>query len=603
MNFSFDAIKSRLYSELSKQTGFSNIVDYSAINILIEIFAKESAELANKANFDIRETRWRLARNISSLMLQAQNLNNYVPHRKVSAKGKITLSVGSDFNTPAPETVFLPKYTIISSLDDPTVKVCTIQADTIPQGQKTRQLDIIQGTPVQYTFTAKGNLFEEITIDNANLDNDYLEVIVGATTFTKVSSLITETGFEAQNFNAYEVYNKIDYSGITIRFGNGVFGTKLSRNTNIIVNAIETLGSNGNTAKKNVFAKVETSLFDINSSPVQVYAKNEAPVSGGLDYESKESIQANAPKVFQSGDRASTKSDYLTILKKQPEVFKATVWGEYEYLIDKNLNPGDQTAFVPLQENKIHICAFNNSGLALSSTEKDSIIASLNQVKSPTDIIEFNDAEVVFLNFVSKLFVKERSYNLTNVKTKVVDKLINTYSINNFEFGNSIFESDYKGLIDSIEGIDHNITKIRLVNYFTFDQASSCSFNLSLHPVKKSITQNISVKVSIANPLTPNSFIYVGQDSLANDGTFITDTTIVDPIFDLTNSAVSYTNGQGVIFLSGTNAVDAPYGPSQSFLNFILKIEYEIDALDFELKKRNQIFRYEDSNVDISYMV
>ena len=591
MQFDWQSNLLRIKTALQSSSSWANVLDYSSINVFLETLAKEEAELASYSNYALKESKWDIMKNLSSLIAQSSFLG-YKPHRKIGATGVITVSSSSTFNQTYPYTISLPKYTVFSSSDDPNIKVCTIQTDSLQNTLTSKQLSVVQGIPKSFSTTAVGNPFEEFIILNQNIENTHYECLINGVTILETENLYLNTSSDM----VFQIKNLTDFSGIKIIFGNNLFGKQLSNGDTVVFKYIETSGSLGNVAKKNVFTIVDSTIYDINNNPVQMYSKNEASISGGYDYEEVESIRANAPRNYQSGNRATSRNDYLTILKENPLVFKANVWGEYEYLVDNNMIPGELTSYVPLQENVVNIVAIKNTGENLSDSDKASIIAYLNDYKAITDIIQFNNAEFAYIYFISSVYVKDRSYSLATVKNSVTSAITDRYSLANTEFNQNVYETNYKDLIDNVDGVDHNTTTTKLFNLFKFEQANTATIAVSLYPVKQSTTAITSIKVYIQDPSSnSNPWIYVGYDSpIANiNGTanFIGIDT-----YSLAGSNFDYLSGSGYILLSQT-------GNNTGFLNWNVKFEYYTTTADLIIKKRTQLFLYGTNDINVEYMV
>ena len=583
MQFDYESTRLRMINSLRAKVSWAEILDFSSNAKIIEVFAKEIAELANFDIYLTRENQWSLAKNISSLLSSSEMLA-YTAHRKIGSVGSLVLSPSSTFNGTYGTTIMLPKYSIFSSSEDSTIKFCNTENSSIPAGTATVSLNVVQGTPKSSTYMALGSNYEEVLIYSSSIEASHYELYVNGVLWTEVNNLLDSGATDTE----YEIKNLYNFEGVRIRFGNDIFGKKLTAGDTVVFYYIDTLGNLGNVSRINTITTVESTIYDTTPTPVTIYCKNTGTMDGGDAIESLESIRLNAPKIFQTGNRAVTKDDYITILENSELVYKVNVWGEYEYLIDNNLTPGDSTSFVPLEENKVHIAGLKNTGAILDETDKENIIAYLNDYKSPTDIISFEDPEVVYLHFISTAYVRDRSYSLTTVKMNIDAILASTYSFQNFDFGTNIYETDYKTLVDGVEGVDHNNTSLRVYNEISFDQANSASFILSLFPIAPTSGQTVSVKVFLKSPST--EYFQIGQDDGSGN---IDGLTVGGETYDLTDSVINYTTGVGFIQITS---------PAISYLTYTLKVEYSITSNDFILTARSQLFRFGEAEVSTLYM-
>lgn len=590
MNFDYNSSVNRMIASLQSKVSWASILDFSSNRKIIEAVAKEVSEIVNYDNYLSRENQWVLAKNSSSL-LTTSDILGYRVHRKVGSKGYIQIAPSPSFNQPYAKTIMINKYTLFSDSTDPTIKFCTVANDSIPLGSSYKEIFAVQGIPKTFSITARGYAYEEIKILNANIEDSYYEVYVNGVKWNEVSNLL-EAGATDQN---YEIKNLIDFTGVVLKFGNNIFGKKLSSGDSIVFNYIETMGAKGNISRIGAISNIESTIYDDTALPVVCYCKNVSSFDGGSDIQDKEEIRYYAPRLFQTGDRAITKDDYKVILSRSGIIYKSNVWGEYEYLIDRSLVPGDAFAFVPLQENKIHIAGLKNTGEPLNESDKAFVIDYVNRYKSPTDIIEFNDPEIAYIRFISNVYVKDRSFSLTTVKTNVINELSSFYSFQKFDFGTNIYETDYKTLIDNVPGVDHNYTQLRVFNRFRFNQTSSASTILSLFPIQPTVGQNYSVQVylrDVNNDLA--EFIHIGNDDGSGTIVGITSNGVT---YDLSGSTINYSNGDIYI-----NIVSPLSGRGNGYLDYEIKAEYTITDSDFLLKKRSQIFRFGSADVNCLYM-
>ncbi len=619
MQFDIDSIKTRLINTLRSKASWAKILFYSTNQRLIDTITEGIAELARYDEYLSRETKWTLALNKSSLITQAKVLK-YNAHRKVGARG--TLRIGIDdaigsvdwdstvtFKTddtvyynsilykskqdnnlnkqpdtevlwwdvldikPA-NTISIPKYSVFS--DGGTLKVTNINTENQTATDNFIDIEIVQGIPKSTTNIAQGSIYEEINIDNVSIENSEYEVYVNDVLWTEISDLrLTASGADKN----YEIFNKIDFSGITLKFGNNTFGKKLEIGDVILFKYVETLGASGNISTTGIIDNVESTIYDSILNIVDLKCYNLQQFDGGTNEESIENIRTMGPNVFQTGDRAVSKLDWKTILLQNSFVQNATVWGEYEYNIDNNNPPG---TYVSVQENVVHISAYTPSGDQLDTVQKDSIRSYLNDFKSPTDIPQFTDVEFINLTFNSNVYVSDRSFVLSTVKNSVTTQLSQQYDVNNLDFKQDINESDYKAFIDEISGVNYHDTAIEEYIFSTFNTAYEATITIPLYTIKKS-----SVKIYIKDTTDANAnYIKIATDD--GGGGFTPESG-----YDVTGSSINYDTGEGsLIVVSGLAAAYADYS---------IKIYWSITNNNLVLLKRNQIFKYGEANITTQY--
>lgn len=607
--FDVTSIKNRIITSLRKSKAWSTILPNSASFRLIDAVAEEIAYLALYDEYLTREQKWNLARNRSSLISQS-DIFKYTPARKTGANGQVKVSISQyinndDWNTLTtyatddytvyndliykslqdsntgnqPDTsptywqyqdvsptknISIPRFTIFSTDDD--IQFTNTSASTLTTADQYKYIDIIQGIPNSDNFTALGNVFEEIEIDNDSIENTFLEVYVNNILWTKVDNIYSAD----ENEKKYEVFNKPDASGIIIKFGNGSYGLKLSTGDVVNIKYLETQGYDGNVNETNQIINVNSNIQNVDGETITLYVTNTDVVTGGLEREGLESIRANAPLYFQAGDRATTKNDYKTIIEAQSNVSKAVAWGVNEVNEDNNDDPW---TFVDSEENVVHVAALNTAYNTLSNAEKLIVATAINENKSPTDIVQFEDVVKVLLVFQGTIYVSNSIYTLAEVKQNVLDELEATYEIENINFEQNLYYSDYQALIDNTTGVDYHDTVAKFSTYPSFSSAYIAQATLRLNPVTTS-----SIQVYVEDTTGSEGYKLIGTDDGA--GGFVAESG-----YTLGGSSVNYTTGVCVINVaSGLSGTYTDYNikivHSHTSNNLLLSNRYEIFDLD-----------------------
>lgn len=582
MRFDVDSIVNRLETSLRAKSAWKDILFFGANERLIRIFAEALAEEARYDEYLTRETKWSLARNVSSLLKGARVLN-YDAHRQIGARGKVRVSAVETFDVAPPVTIDIPKYTVFSNGDDTRVTAVN-NNNIVGNADSYIDVDVIQGEPKTFTTNAVGDLGEVVTIDNRSIENSFYELFVNGTLWEEA----TDLRFHDGNAEVYKVENEVDFSGVRIVFGDNLNGKKLNSGDMVTFRYIETKGADGNVTKQGVVTTVESTLQDINGDTVDAFCTNIDPISGGKKTETIEDIRTNAPSFFQTGDRAITREDYRVLLEQNNNVLKATVWGVYEI----NEEAGTPGAYIPDEENYIYVAAVSTSNENLTTTIREEVRGYINEFKSPTDVISFQDVEFINLIFDTDVYIRDRSEVLSNVKSRVLNALSDAYEIENTEFNQNLYESDYMALIDGVEGVDYHNTNIRIASFSTFNSADfEADIPLALPEIQKE-----SVKVYVKHTSEDDSqYQLAAIDDGAGEFTAQNGFT-VDPV----GSSVNYITGESTITISG----GLPYGsfPSSTYQDYDIKYEHQIVSDNFILQKRQQIFSLFQSNVTTQYV-
>lgn len=560
MQFDQESILERLEDSLRSKASWADILFYSTNRRLLEVISEGISQLASYDEWLTRNTKWDLATEKSALVTQAQFMQ-YDPHRKIGASGNIRVSSDQNFSSSYPKIVAFPKYTTFTDGGD--ISFVSTQSEDLSPSENYIDIPVIQGEAKTFTYVAQGDDYEEIILDNPNIENNVYEVLVNSVVWTEVDDLNTQ---EASD-KVYEFENKINYDGIIITFGNGIFGKKLSSGDIVEFKYVETLGSTGNVLSSNVITTVDSTIYDIDSTQVEIFCKNTSNLDGGQDEEDIEDIRSNGTLAFQSGDKAITQTDYEYKLEQSPYVLKSVVWGAYEYNLDRDQ---DLWTWIETNENVVNVSAFTPGGEQLTDTQKEEIIEDLKPDKPPTDIIVFNDTNFINLAWHIEAYVIDESYVLSEVKTSIINGITDRYSLENLEFFQPIYETEWKGYVNSISGICHHSSYIEIYIEDDFNSAYEADFSLDLYPI-----EHETVKIYIkGNELS--EYTLIGVDD--GDGNFISETP-----YDLTDSSINYNTGEGQLYVNS--------GLSGDYADYEIKIYYQVDGFNLCPTERNQIFK------------
>lgn len=611
----------RVIQNLRSKSEWANLLNTSTNVKLIEAFAEELNYCIYYDEYLTRESKWTLAQNKSSL-LSFQDVLRYKASRKISSVGVLRLSLSDlyfeaqdwvsttayilndevSYNgrfyralgsttgdipssspsdwiridvAPTTYSIDIPKYTIFTT--EAGLKFTTLESNSLTTSNDYIDINIIQGIPKSETFIAQGLENEELTVNNTNIENTYNLLTVNSIEWTKTNDL----QLNASTDEVYEIEDKLDLSGIYIKFGDNVTGEKLEVGDSVIYEYIETTGNGGDISSSGYINTIDSTIYDSNGDEVDLKCYNQFAVLGGQDYESIESIRANAPITYQTGDRATSKADYEAIIERFNFVKKATVWGAYEVNLD---NGDDPWTFIPSEENKVHVAAINTSDTTIDNSQKLLISEGINEYKAPTDIVTYDDVEFVNLIFNVNAYISNKSYTLSTVNSNIRNALSEAYSIDALEFFQFIRFSDYQRLIDEVAGVEYHDTTVKLYKNHTFNVTWQFDIALPVYPiVSESI--NVYVKDIVEDE---DEFLIATTDG---SGNFVGETG-----YESITGGVNYPTGIGAFSLEDTLP--------EAYTNYRIRLEYVLNSNNLFLKKRSQIFKYDDSLsvVDSSYL-
>jgi len=574
MTFDYDSVKDRLINNLRSKASWADVLFFSTNSRLIDSVAEGIAEFASYDEFLTRNTKWDLATEKSALVSQSQFMQ-YDAHRKIGGTGFVRVSASPTFDSPPTKIVPFPKWTVFS---DGTNKFTSVLTTNMLTTDNYIDLKVFQGEPKTFNYVANGEEYEEISITNSIIENENYEVWVNGTLWVEIKDLNAAGSTDT----VYTLKNKLNFDGIDITFGNSIFGTKLQSGDSVTFKYLETLGVSGNILGVNIITTVDSTIYDIDVDQIDIFCTNTSNIDGGNDEEDLEDIRTNGINTFQAGDKAVAQKDYKVKLEESPYIFKSTVWGAFEYNIDNNV---DLWTYIPTEENIVNVSAFTPSGEQLTDEQKIKVITGIKEDKPPTDIITFIDANFIYLIFHIKAFVEDVSNALSIVKSDIISQVSEEYGIINREFRQPLYETDWKGFINGIDGVTYHSSYIELSKYETLNEAYLGDINLDIFPISKE-----SVYIYIKDTtIVDDPFVLLGIDD--GDGIFINEIG-----YDITGSSINYTTGEGII-----NIVS---GVTGDFDNKSIRILYKPDSINTVLNGRNQIFKIEEiSDVTAVYIL
>ncbi len=554
-----------MMEKLRQKSSWANILEYSTNKRIIEVVAEMAAQLASYDEFLTRNTKWDLATEKSALISQSQFMQ-YDAYRKQGATGYIRISSDEDFSDTYSKIIEIPKYTVFSDGDE--IQFSTIQSENLLTTDNYLDIPVVQGEPKTYTYIAQGNDYEEISIENSNIENFYYELEVNGETWTETSDLNAND----KDDKVYQLENTLNFDGIIITFGNNIFGKKLSQGDSINFKYIETLGIDGNISSADIVTTVESTIYDIDGDQVEMFCKNTDRLDGGKDEEDIEDIRTNGTDTFQAGDKAVAEKDYEVRLERESNILKAIVWGAYEYNIDNNY---DLWNWIETQSNLVNVSAITPAGEQLTDSQKETVIENIKPDKPPTDILKFWDAEFIYLAWHIDIYADDRSYVLSEIKSNTITGISDRYSLENIEFNQNIYETEWKGYINTIDGVTFHTSYIEMIQYMTFSSEYAGSTTLHIYPIEPE-----TVKLYIIDTTdSDDTYSYMGMDD--GEGSFIS----ASP-YDLTGSSIDYETGALI--------VDVVAGLSEPYEDYKIKVYYQTSNNNLCPTARNQIFKIEE---------
>ena len=576
----FDTIKGNLKDYFGSQTEFTDHnFDGSAISVLLDILAYNTHYNAYYLNMLASESFLDSAQLRDSVVTKASMLG-YTPRSARGAKANVNLTI-----TPgdAPASITIDKFTqFTSTVNGTAYTFCTANSVVITPSSGVYSADTVelsQGIPLTFKYTVDtANTEQKFLLPNENTDTDTLTVTIqesSSDTNTSVYALATDITTVNATSNVYFMSEYTD-GQFRVQFGDNVLGRKPVSGNIIILKSLVTEGTDTNGA--NVFSAASTVG---GYSTVAVVTANSAV--GGLDKETVESIKFNAPKNYETQNRAVTTGDYKKIVEDSVSgLDTVAVWGGQDDAVPKY--------------GTVYVSAKPSGADALSTSQKALIKAALADYNIVAISPEVVDPDLVSLIF--SLTVKYDSRKTTKASGVIAANVIDTiqdYKTNNLNKFGSIFR--YSVLSKLIDNTDTSL----LGNLLTLTAKKG---------ITPSTTANNSYTISFNNAIYNPSATYEGAvTSSAFAYTDSAGTTYSTSYLDDLNGVmrIYYLSGSDKLLIAN-NVGTVTYSNGHITLTSFMPDSFSGSTLDFTITPatndlipiRNQLFTVSNTNITVT---
>ena len=308
----FSDIRTNLKSYLSTQSQFQDYdFEGSAISTLLDVLAYNTHYNAFYANMLANEMFLDTAQQRDSVVSRAKELN-YLPVSAKGASANVTLTFSGVASTVGNFDI-AANSTFSTTIDDITYTYVTPQAYTVVNNNNNfvKEITITEGEPLQHRWTVDTSAPVQYILPNHDIDVDSIKVVVkesatdtAKTTFTRATNIVAVSDTSA----VYFLHETIDEKH-EITFGNNVLG-KAVKNNNIII--VDYRVCNGTTTNGANTFSVGTVTAGASFSSVDLALKSKA--TGGRELESVDDVKFNAPKNYETQNRAIIAEDFSRIL-------------------------------------------------------------------------------------------------------------------------------------------------------------------------------------------------------------------------------------------------------------------------------------------------
>ena len=310
----FGQIRANLKNYLSTQDQFKDY-DYegSTMATLLDILAYNTHYNAYYLNMLANEMFLDTAQQRDSVVSRAKELG-YTPSSSIGATANINLSfAGVSANTPE---VIVPRNSkFTTTVDDVKYTYVTPETYKVANIGGTFAKDILirEGEPVQYKWTVSSSNPARYILPNINVDTSSIVVKVQESVTDTTTTEFTRATDIKEVYQTSPIYflEEAGDNKYEIVFGQGAIG-KSVKNGNIVIvdylvcNGTETNGAS--TFKIDSLSGITTPYTAASINTVNTVAR------GGRYQESIDSIKFNAPKSYQTQNRAVVSNDYERIL-------------------------------------------------------------------------------------------------------------------------------------------------------------------------------------------------------------------------------------------------------------------------------------------------
>ena len=460
----FNDIKTNLKTFLKSQNEFVGYdFEGSSMSVLLDILAYNTHYNAFYTNMIANEMFLDSALLRSSVVSKARALG-YTPRSVTGATAEINIQITP---TDDPGVVSIDKNTpFTTTVNNITYTFNTTESTTVNKNASgnyvANNVVIKQGDYLSHTYIANtSNPDEKYIFPNLGTDTSTIVVKLKNSSaeanvfvYNKASDITTVNS----SSNVYFTHENTD-GRYEVTFGDGVLGRKLTSGNVIILESLVSEGTAANDADTFIASDAVGGYSNVSITTA-------TSAFGGTDRETIQSIKFNAPKHYETQNRAVTVNDYRRIVSTEySDADSIAVWGG-----EDNETP---------VYGKVFIAVKPKSGLTLTDTAKDYIKQILKERKVVSVTPEVQNPDYTYMNFVSTVKFNEATAQNTaaviaqNVKNKIVN--FGTTELSNFDL-----KFRYSKLTREIDKVDpsilSNLLTITLTKKLSVTVGSSASY-------------------------------------------------------------------------------------------------------------------------------
>lgn len=569
VDLDFNSLKSSLKSYLSSQAKFQDYnFDGSNMSVLLDVLAYNTYLNTFYMNMVASEMFLDTAQLRDSIVSHAKELN-YVPRSFRSAQANVNISITPSTNV---SSVVIPAKTgFTSRVGSNTFNFVTSESIAITTSSNgvyyANNTTLFEGSYVTDTFVKNSAIENQrFVLNNPTIDTTSIEITVsensGANVYTYVQAF--SLFGVVSNTNVFFV-QPAENEQYEVVFGDNTSGRIPLDGA--IVEVAYRLGNGELPNGADTF--VNNSSIDGHSN-VAITVNSEA-VNGSVS-ESNTSIKFNAPRSFQTQERAITESDYEILLTREfPEIQAISVYGG-----EKESPPQFGKVFISIDIE-------NSDGIP---EIKRNIYNNYLSDKVPLGIVtEIVNPDFVFLKVDT---FANYNFNITTLSenqltTKVLTTITNYNDTHLNDFNASFLYSNFVTAIDNTDNsIINNDTVVIPYYLLTLDTGVSTDFTFSFGAeILITTPSDQSHSITADRGVFSTTFIFDGLNcQLEDDGigniriVRVTSTNVVEK---LKVGTISYSTGN--VIISKLNV--------ESFTGSGIKLFAKIVSQDYKSSFRN----------------
>lgn len=587
----FQLIKENLKTFLKSQDKFKDYnFDASSISMLLDVLAYNTGYNAFYLNMLASEMFLDSASLRESVISRAKHLG-YVPRSVRTCRAVVDYEIFFSGGTNIPGNLILfdtqefysdvdgIRYTFYPSESTVFTKIAENR-------YKITNLELIEGKRFTHQYVVDNNapMKQRFVIPNENCDTSTLKVSVKDSTASSNIKVYTfnDDILSATENDLYYYIQQYDSSLFEVMFGDGIIGKKPDSGNVVVLDYITSSGDAATGAK--IFRTgALIGNGNLSGNPKDSFTiKIEA--GGYADEESIESIKLLAPNSYDAQNRAVTKNDYETLIKRDVSLVDyVRVWG------------GEEND--PPEFGKVFCAIKPKTGDTLNLEDKTRVV---NTFIKPRNLVTVDvvivDPELIRLTLTCLVNYNSNKTQLSSdaIKSLVLDSIKKYRTENILGFDSDFRYSVYSRYVDNADvSIVSNTSEVNIKYRVIPNLGIKNSFEIQLN--NQIDTGDISNGISSVKSSTflyNTSLAYLADDGKGNISVyFFSQNSLSRVPIENNVGKVNYETGKITI----TNLLVSAISDSINYIDFmIIPKVYDIIAL------RSQLLLIEDSDINIT---